>query len=82
LVSLVLFDQEKKVTEAEVQKLQNYLRNKFGNDNFRLVDRIKSVDSLEVYLAEEFIGTLYRDDEDGEISYNFNMAILEIDLIQ
>jgi len=82
LVSLVLFDQEKKVTEAEVQKLQNYLRNKFGNDKFRLVDRIKSVDSLEVYLDEEFIGTLYRDDEDGEVSYDFNMAILEIDLPQ
>ncbi len=80
MVSLVLFDQEKKVTEAEVQKLQNYLRNKFGNDKFRLVDRIKSVDSLEVYLDEEFIGTLYRDDEDGEVSYDFNMAILEIDL--
>ena len=44
------------------------------------MDRIKSADSLEVYLAEEFIGTLYRDDEDGEISYAFNMAILEIDL--
>ena len=82
MVSLVLFDQEKKVTEAEVQKLQNYLRNKFGNDKFRLVDRIKSVDSLEVYLDEEFIGTLYRDDEDGEVSYDFNMAILEIDLPQ
>ena len=70
------------VTEAEVQKLQKYLRDKFGNDNFRLVDRIKSADSLEVYLAEEFIGTLYRDDEDGEISYDFNMAILAIDLSQ
>jgi len=70
------------VTESEVQKLQNYLRNKFGNDNFRLVDRIKSTDSVEVYLAEEFIGTLYRDDEDGEVSYDFNMAILEIDLPQ
>jgi len=68
------------VTESEVQKLQNYLRNKFGNDNFRLVDRIKSTDSVEVYLGEEFIGTLYRDDEDGEVSYDFNMAILEIDL--
>jgi hypothetical protein len=68
------------VIESEVQKLQNYLRNKFGNDNFRLVDRIKSTDSVEVYLAEEFIGTLYRDDEDGEVSYDFNMAILEIDL--
>jgi hypothetical protein len=70
------------VTEAEIKNLQNYLRNKFGNDSFRLVDRIKSTDSVEVYLGEEFIGTLYRDDEDGEISYDFNMAILEIDLPQ
>ena len=68
------------MTEVEVQKLQNYLREKFGNKDFRLVDRIKSTDSVEVYLAEEFIGTLYRDEEDGEISYAFNMAILEIDL--
>lgn len=70
------------MTEAEIKKLQNYLRNKFGNESFRLVDRIKSTDSVEVYLADEFIGTLYRDDEDGEISYDFNMAILEIDLPQ
>ena len=70
------------MTESEVQKLQKYLRDKFGNENFRLVDRIKSEDSVEVYLSEEFIGTLYRDDEDGEISYDFNMAILEMDLPQ
>ena len=68
------------MTEVEVKKLQTYLREKFGNENFRLVDRLKSEDSLEVYLAEEFIGTLYRDDEEGEVSYDFNMAILEMDL--
>jgi hypothetical protein len=68
------------VTEIEVQKLQKYLRNKFNNDNFRLVSRIKAQDSLEVYLGEEFIGTLYRDEEEGEVSYDLNMAILEIDL--
>lgn len=68
------------MTEAEVQKLQKYLREKFFNENFRLVDRIKSEDSLEVYLGEEFIGTLYRDDDEGEVSYDFNMAILEMDL--
>ena len=70
------------MTEVEVQKLQKYLRDKFGNENFRLVDRIKSEDSVEVYLSEEFSCTLYRDDEDGEISYDFNMAILEMDLPQ
>ena len=68
------------MTEVEVLKLQSYLREKFNNDKFRLVDRLKSADSLEVYLADEFIGILYRDDEDDEISYDFNMAILSIDL--
>ncbi|MBL6863258.1 MAG: DUF3126 family protein [Rhodospirillales bacterium] len=68
------------MTEIEVQKLQKYLRSKFNNDNFRLVSRIKAQDSLEVYLGEEFIGTLYRDEEEGEVSYDLNMAILEIDL--
>lgn len=70
------------MTEIEVQKLQKYLRSKFNNDNFRLVSRIKAQDSLEVYLGEEFIGTLYRDEEEGEVSYDFNMAILEIDLLE
>ena len=70
------------MTEIEVQKLQKYLRSKFNNDNFRLVSRIKAQDSLEVYSGEEFIGTLYRDEEEGEVSYDFNMAILEIDLLE
>jgi len=70
------------VTEIEVQKIQKYLRSKFNNNNFRLVSRIKAQDSLEVYLGEEFIGTLYRDEEEGEVSYDFNMAILEIDLLE
>tara|TARA_Y100000031_G_C8042927_1_gene302555 strand:+ start:294 stop:545 length:252 start_codon:yes stop_codon:yes gene_type:complete len=72
--------QEKIVTEIEIQKLQTYLRDKFGSEHFRIVDRITSENSVEVYLTEEFIGTIYRDDEEGEISYDFNMAILEIDL--
>jgi hypothetical protein len=72
--------QERKVTESEVKKLQTYLCEKFGSDNFHLVERVRAEDSLEVYLGEEFMGTLYRDEDDGDISYDFNMAILEIDL--
>jgi len=26
------------------------------------------------------LGIIFRDDEDGELSYNFSMAILDIDL--
>ena len=37
-------------------------------------------DSAEVYIGEEFIGVLFRDEEDGDLSYSFQMAILEFDL--
>jgi hypothetical protein len=37
-------------------------------------------DSAEVYFGDEFLGVIFRDDEDGELSYDFNMAILEMDL--
>jgi hypothetical protein len=33
-----------------------------------------------VMLDGEFIGVIYRDEDDGDISYDFNMAILEMDL--
>jgi hypothetical protein len=42
--------------------------------------RPQKQDSAEVFLGEEFIGVLFRDDEDGETSYNFQMAILDYDL--
>jgi hypothetical protein len=34
-----------------------------------------------VYVGEEFIGVLFVDDEDGDLSYNFQMAILATDLV-
>ena len=38
------------------------------------------MNSAEVYLGDEFLGVVFRDEEDGELSYNFSMAILDIDL--
>ncbi|WP_425277509.1 DUF3126 family protein [Methylobacterium nodulans] len=61
-------------------KVEGYLRRKFANHSLRLVARPKKTDSAEVYLGEEFIGVLSVDDEDGDRSYNFSMAILDTDL--
>jgi hypothetical protein len=33
-----------------------------------------------VYIGDEFVSIIFRDDEDGDLSYNFTMAILDIDL--
>lgn len=64
----------------EVSKLQAYMQDKFKNTGFALKMREKANDSVEVLLNGEFIGVLYKDVEDGETSYNFSMAILDMDL--
>ena len=66
--------------ESEMARVQRYLREKFGNDKINVKERPQSDGSVEVYLGEEFIGIIYKDDEDGDISYDFNMSILEFDL--
>jgi hypothetical protein len=67
------------LNHPEIIKLQKYLQAKFNNRAIDVRPR-KQNDSVEVYLGEEFLGLIYVDDEDGDKSYNFQMAILEEDL--
>lgn len=64
----------------EIARLQHYFRTKFGLGNISVRGRPNKKDSAEVYFGDEFLGVIFRDDEDGEVSYDFNMAILEMDL--
>jgi len=63
----------------EILRVQAYLRLKFQNELMTLKRGAKD-DMVEVFLEDEFIGTLFRDEEEGEVSYAFNMAILDFDL--
>ncbi len=67
------------MTRSEIWRIEKYLRNLFRLDTITLLERQK-LDSVEVHVAGEFIGVLFKDEEDGEVSYSFNMAILEMDL--
>jgi Protein of unknown function (DUF3126) len=70
------------VDVQEVRKLDAYLKRLFGNPKIRVVPRPKKDDSAEVYIGEEFIGVLFVDDEDDDRSFQFQMAILEDDLVE
>jgi hypothetical protein len=72
---------ETTVNVQEVRKLDAYLKRVFGNPKIRVVPRPKKDDSAEVYIGDEFIGVLFVDDEDDDRSFQFQMAILEDDLI-
>jgi hypothetical protein len=64
----------------EIDKLTKFLRAKFELASISVRKRPQKSDSAEVYIGEEFVGVIFRDDEDGELSYNFSMAILDFDL--
>lgn len=42
--------------------------------------RPKKNDSAELYLGEEFLGVISRIEDEGEVSYDLSMSILDFDL--
>jgi hypothetical protein len=46
-----------------------------------VVVRPKKMDSLELYLGEEFIGVLFVEIEKGRRSYILELPILDVDLV-
>ena len=68
------------MTLNEIYRVQEYLRRTFGNDKITVIPPPKPNAPVEVHVADEFIGTLDRDDDEGEISYHLNVAILAEDL--
>lgn len=65
---------------SEINKLETYLQKIFGNPELILDRETRKDDSIEVALDGEFIGVVYRDEDEGELSFSFNMAILSEDL--
>lgn len=66
----------------EIGRIEAYLKRTFQLDTIELRQRPNADDSAEVYIGDEFIGLVFRDDEDDELSYDFQMAILGFDLDQ
>ncbi len=69
------------MNKQDLEKVQAYLRRTFQNMAIRVTARPRKNDSAEVYVGEEFLGIVFLDDEDGDRSFNFQMAILEQDLV-
>lgn len=62
----------------ELRKLDAYFKKVFQNPRLQVKARPRKDDSCELYLEDEFLGLIYKDEEEGD--YNFSMAILDMDL--
>lgn len=68
------------MTPNEISRVQRYLQKTFGNAEIRVVPPAKPRGPVEVFIGDQFLGILYRDEEDGEVSYALQISILEEDL--
>jgi len=68
------------MTAADIARVEAYLRTVLGGRRIHVrVPRNHSA-SVEVLAGDEFLGTLHRDEEDGEVSFSLHITILEEDL--
>jgi hypothetical protein len=65
---------------TEIKKVRDYLRRLFSNDDIEIVRPRTTHNSIEILINGEFIGTIFRDEDEGEVSYAVNMSILQEDL--
>lgn len=71
-------DRRKLLKPDEIRKLDAYFKRVFQNPKLEVKARPRKEDSAEVYVGDEFLGIVFKDEDDGD--YNFSMAILDIDL--
>ena len=69
------------MNDFEIKQIQEYLNSKFGSEKFVAKKRKSIDDSCEIFHDNEFIGLVYIEEDEGEISYQFHMTILIEDLL-
>lgn len=68
------------MTPTDIARVQAYLRRLLGSERVTLVPPARKGMSVEVAVNEEVIGTIHRDEDEGEVSYAVNIIVLEEDL--
>jgi hypothetical protein len=68
------------MTPTDIDRVQLYLRRLLGSDRIRVVAPAKPGLSVELAVEDEVVGTVHRDDDEGEVSFSVNLIILDEDL--
>jgi hypothetical protein len=65
---------------SDIARVEAYLRTTLGSERIHVEAPSNRGASVEVRVGKEFLGTLHRDEEDGEVSFALHITILEEDL--
>ena len=65
---------------TDIPRVQAYLRKLFGNERIHVDAPKKPGATVEMRIGDEFVATVHRDEDDGEVSFSLQMVILDEDL--
>ena len=68
------------MTPGDITRVETYLRRTLGSQKIGIAVPKRKGATVEVTVDGEFLGTLHRDEEDGEVSYSLHVTILDEDL--
>lgn len=63
------------MTRDEIVRLEGYLRSRFQLGGIEVRQHPSREENAEVYLLDERLGELFKDTEEGDLSYDFSMSI-------
>ena len=68
--------------KSEMKQVEKYLQSLFGNSSIYVNEGNAKGDDApaELMIAGQFAGVVYKNEDEGEISYDLNMSILPEDL--
>lgn len=72
----------KEVPDQPHDEMDSHFKVIFNSRSVEVRKRANKTDSVEVYKSDEFLGVIYDDDSNAEGTQVFNMAILDIDLLE
>ena len=65
---------------AQLAEVTQVLRARFNTQRLRVQQHPKKADMAEVFIGDEFVAAVYRDEDDPEDGYKLQMAVLDFDL--
>lgn len=68
------------MSHSEILRLQAALQRLLGSPKLTVNVPPRKGMSVEIAVAGEVVGTVYRDEDEGEVSYAVNLTVLEEDL--
>jgi hypothetical protein len=65
---------------SDISRVEAYLRQTLANNHIHIDAPKRRGAPVEVRVGNEFLGTLHRDEEEGEVSFSLHITVLEEDL--